>query len=80
MQPDLILMDVNLPGINGLEATRQILANVDVARPVVVLVLSTYDAAEVGPQAEEAGAGGFITKSEFSPERLAFAWSAATGR
>ena len=78
MRPDLVLMDVNLPGINGLEATRQILADSDANRPVVVLVLSTYEAAEYGPQAQEAGAASFIPKSEFSPERLVEAWSAAS--
>ncbi|MBJ7609860.1 MAG: response regulator transcription factor [Candidatus Dormibacteraeota bacterium] len=78
LRPDLVLMDVNLPGINGLEATRQILAGRINGKPVVVLVLSTYEAAEYGPQAEEAGAAGFIPKSEFSPERLVDAWSAAT--
>ncbi len=77
LSPDLVLMDVNLPGINGLEATRQILADHVSGKPVVVLVLSTYEAAEFGPQAEEAGAAGFISKSEFSPERLVEAWSAA---
>jgi two-component system, NarL family, invasion response regulator UvrY len=78
LSPDLVLMDVNLPGINGLEATRQILADHLNGKPVVVLVLSTYEAAEYGPQAEEVGAAGFIPKSEFSPERLVDAWSAAS--
>jgi DNA-binding NarL/FixJ family response regulator len=78
LHPGLVLMDVNLPGISGLEATRQILADA-AAKPVVVLVLSTYEAAEYGPQAEEVGAACFIPKSEFSPERLVEAWSAANG-
>jgi DNA-binding NarL/FixJ family response regulator len=77
LRPDLVLMDVNLPGISGLEATRQILADHVDGKPVVVLVLSTYEAAEYGPQAEEVGAASFIPKSEFSPERLVEAWSAA---
>jgi DNA-binding NarL/FixJ family response regulator len=76
LRPDLVLMDVNLPGISGLEATKQILADI-ATKPVVVLVLSTYEAAEYGPQAEEVGAACFIPKSEFSPERLVEAWSAA---
>jgi len=77
LRPDLVLMDVNLPGISGLDATRQILASVE-NRPVVVLVLSTYEADEYAPRAAEAGAAGFISKSEFSPDRLAEAWATAT--
>ena len=46
LHPDLVLMDVNLPGMSGLEATKEILAGVEEARPVVVLVLSTYEADE----------------------------------
>ena len=77
--PDLVLMDVNLPGINGLEATRQILdhAAASGGTPVVVLVLSTYEAAEYAPRAAEAGAASYIPKSEFSPDRLTEAWEAA---
>ncbi|MDQ2960922.1 MAG: response regulator transcription factor [Candidatus Dormibacteraeota bacterium] len=83
LNPELVLMDVNLPGISGLEATRRILAAHAAGPPVVVLVLSTYEAAEYGPQAEEVGAACFIPKSEFSPERLTDAWASAghsTGR
>lgn len=78
LNPDLVLMDVNLPGISGLEATRRILADRAEGKPVVVLVLSTYEAAEYGPQAQEVGAAGFIPKSEFSPDRLEEAWATAT--
>jgi two-component system, NarL family, invasion response regulator UvrY len=78
LRPDLVLMDVNLPGISGLDATREILSEVEEAKPVVVLVLSTYEADEYGPRAAEAGAAGFISKSDFSPDRLTEAWAAAT--
>ena len=79
LRPDLVLMDVNLPGINGLEATRQILENAALGgAPVVVLVLSTYEAAEYAPRAAEAGAASYIPKSEFSPDRLTEAWEAAS--
>jgi DNA-binding NarL/FixJ family response regulator len=75
LNPDLVLMDVNLPGINGLEATRQILS---ATSRVVILLLSTYEAAEYAPRAAECGAAAYIPKSEFSPDRLEEAWSAAT--
>jgi CheY-like chemotaxis protein len=74
LKPDLVLMDVNLPGINGLEATEQILAEPD---PPVVLVLSTYQPDEYAPRAEAAGAAAYIPKSAFDPEVLAEAWEAA---
>jgi DNA-binding NarL/FixJ family response regulator len=74
LDPDLVLMDVNLPGINGLEATRRILAG---SSRLVVLLLSTYEAAEYAPRAAECGASGYIPKAEFSPDRLEEAWAAA---
>ena len=75
--PDLVLMDVNLPGINGLDATRQILA-ADGDRPIVLL-LSTYEEAEYAPRAAECGAAAYIPKSAFGPDRLETAWAAARG-
>jgi DNA-binding NarL/FixJ family response regulator len=75
LAPDLVLMDVNLPGIDGLEATRRILAAS--RRPPVVVVLSTYEADEYASRAVEAGAVAFVAKAEFDPDRLADAWEAA---
>lgn len=77
LQPDVVLMDVNLPGIDGLEATRRILSGSD--GRVVVLVVSTYEADEYAPRAAEAGAAAYIPKSEFAPDRLSDAWAAARG-
>ena len=78
LRPDLVLMDVNLPGIDGMEATRRILE--DTGDRVVVLMLSTYEADEYAPRAAEVGAAAYIPKSEFEPDRLADAWSAAGGK
>ena len=78
LDPDLVLMDVNLPGINGLDATRQILASATGGHRVVVLLLSTYEEAEYAPRAAECGASAYIPKSVFGPERLEDAWAAAT--
>lgn len=75
LNPDLVLMDVNLPGIDGLEATRRILA---AAGPPVVLLLSTYEEAEYAPRCAECGASSYVPKSAFGPDRLEEAWVAAT--
>jgi DNA-binding NarL/FixJ family response regulator len=75
LDPDLVLMDVNLPGINGLEATRRILSS---SEQVVVLLVSTYEADEYAPRAAECGAAAYIPKADLDPVRLSDAWSAAS--
>ena len=74
LDPELVLMDVNLPGIDGLEATRRILASED---PPIVLVLSTYEDEEYAPRAAECGAAAYIPKAVFGPDRLESAWADA---
>jgi DNA-binding NarL/FixJ family response regulator len=76
LSPDLVLMDVNLPGINGLDATRQILSGK--SDSVVVLLLSTYEEEEYAPRAAECGAAAYIPKAVFGPDRLESAWEAAS--
>lgn len=72
--PDLVLMDVNLPGIDGLETTRR-LREGDAA-PVVIL-LSTYDDDAGQHFVTDCGAAAYITKSDLGPDRLEQAWSRA---
>jgi two-component system, NarL family, invasion response regulator UvrY len=62
---DLVLMDINLPGISGLEACREIAARRDA--PAVVL-MSTYPSDAFDPA--EWGAMGYVDKSDLTPERL----------
>ena len=69
-RPDVVLMDVKMPGIDGLEATRRITA----AHPGIrVIVLSTYEASDYERPALEAGAVAFVSKSDFGPDSLAAA-------
>jgi DNA-binding NarL/FixJ family response regulator len=75
LAPDLVLMDVNLPGIDGLEATRQVCAR---AGAPAVLLLSTHDADVAEEFVRRSGAAAYVTKAEFAPERLAAFWDAAT--
>jgi DNA-binding NarL/FixJ family response regulator len=76
LAPDLVLMDVHLPGIDGDEASRQILRGSP--RPVVVL-LSTHDPLEYAPLAAECGAAAYLAKEHFGPDTLAATWAAALG-
>jgi DNA-binding NarL/FixJ family response regulator len=64
--PDVVLMDIRMPELDGLEATRQILARDESAR---VLVLTTFNLDEYVYEALRAGASGFVLKDD-PPESL----------
>ena len=68
LRPDVVLVDVRMPRLDGLEATRR-LAGPDVADPACVLILTTYDVDEYVFDALRAGACGFLLKHT-SPEGL----------
>ena len=58
---DVVLMDIRMPGVDGLEATRLIAANEDLAG-VKVIILTTFESDEYVYQAIRAGASGFLVK------------------
>ncbi|GGW30370.1 DNA-binding response regulator [Streptomyces lucensis JCM 4490] len=76
-RPDVILMDIRMPGVNGIEATERILAQADDSPPRV-LVLTTFDLDEYVYGALRAGASGFLLKDS-GPERLLAAVTAVEG-
>ena len=66
--PDVVLMDIQMPGLDGLEATRRILTAASHS-PIAVLMLTTFDLNEYVYDALRAGASGFLLK-DVSPEQL----------
>ncbi len=70
LRPSLVLMDVNLPGIDGIEASRRITRELD---PPVVVLLSTYDQEEF--DISGCGAASYLAKAAFGPDLLTAAWA-----
>jgi len=67
LQPDLILMDLGLPGMNGIEATRQIAI---VAPGSKVLFLTHHSEPDMIQAAFDAGASGYVFKSDFNADLI----------
>ena len=75
LRPDVCLFDIRMPELNGIEAT-QILAGPDVAEPMAIVVITTFDMDEYVHGALKAGARGFLLK-DAGPELLVQAIHAA---
>ena len=69
VKPDVVLMDVRMPGVDGIEATRQLTASTFGAPAPKVLILTTFDLDEYVFDALRAGASGFLLK-DVTAERL----------
>jgi len=67
-QPDLILMDIQLPGIDGFEATRRIKAIIDL-KSIPIIAVTSYALSGDEAQARAAGCDAFVAKP-FSPREL----------
>ena len=76
LRPDVVVMDVRMPGVNGIDATRDIVAEHPAVR---VLVLTTFDLDEYAFAALRAGASGFLLKDAGPAELVAAVRTVASG-
>jgi DNA-binding NarL/FixJ family response regulator len=71
IEPALVLMDIKMPGIGGIEAARRITD----ARPgTVVVLLSTYRSEDLPDEASACGAAAYVHKEDFGPDVLEDVW------
>jgi DNA-binding NarL/FixJ family response regulator len=76
VKPDVVLMDIRMPALDGLAATEEILSQPD---PPTIVVLTTFDQNEYVYRALRAGAAGFLLKDAPSSRLIAAVRAAATG-
>src|SRR5712671_2338978 len=67
LKPDVVVLDISMPGVDGFEATRRIVQDTPSAK---VLVLTVHDSDTVATRALQAGARGYVLKSDAGSELL----------
>ena len=72
VHPELVLMDINLPGMSGIEATKRIL---ELAPETIVFLCSTYKQDDLPPAVAASGAAAYINKEELTAARLRDLWT-----